>query len=122
MIGFRVVVEHRLVINLALGTVAGVIGPTCLPIDQNNPLLMLIARQRPVVFAILTHGYVAMWCSTAFLFFTVLTTVLYILFGRGEAQQPVGPLPPYPAISSRRAPFIVLGEQHYQAPRAASVD
>jgi hypothetical protein len=114
MIGFRVLLEHRLVINLALGTVAGVIGPACLPVDQNNPLLMLIAGQRPVVFAILTHGYVAIWCSTAFLFFTVLTTVLYILVGRGTTQETPGPLPPYPAISSRRTPFLVLGEQHYQ--------
>ena len=114
MIRFRVLLEHRMVINLALATVAGVIGPACLPIDQNNPLLMLIARQRPAIFALLTHGYVAMWCSTAFLFCTVLTTVLYILVGRGNRQQPPGPLPPYPPISSRRTPFIVLGEQHYQ--------
>lgn len=114
MTGFRALLEHRLPINLTLATVSGLMGPAYLPIEPDSPVLALIARERPGLFAFLTHGYVAMWCSTTFLFFTVLTTVLYILLARGDTQHRVEPLPQYPAISTRSAPFLVLGEQHYQ--------
>ena len=115
MVAFRALLEYRVVINLGLGAAAGVIGPALFPLAVDTPLLSLVAAQRPALLRLLTHGYVAAWCSTSFLFFTVLTTIVYILLARAETRHPLQRLPPYPPIGSRRAPFLVLGELHHQA-------
>ena len=122
MIALRVVLEHRVAINLGLGAAAGLIGPALFPLAADNPLLSLLATERPTLYRLLAHGYVALWCSTSFLAFTVVTTIVYIFLAPTDTRQSLRRLPPYPPIGSRRAPFLVLGELHRQTTATRAPD
>ena len=114
MNSLRGLLEQRVTISLALSLVAGVVGPSFLPLTADSPILALVEAARPTLFRTLSHGYVAIWCSTSFLFFTVVSTMIYILAARGHAALAMHRLPPYPPIASRRDPYLVLGELHHQ--------
>ena len=114
MVDLRVLLEHRVGISLGLGAVAGIIGPSVFPFRADNPLLALISIERPILFAWFAYGYVAVWCTTSFLVFTMATTTVYILAARGDTRRSLQRLPPYPPVALRRAPYLVLGEVHHQ--------
>ena len=114
MTGLRTVLEHRVAICLALSLVTGLIGPSVLPFPAHSSILFLIEAQRPALFRLLSHAYVAIWCSTSFLLFTVVSTVVYILAARGQTALSMHRLPPYPPLAARREPYLVLGELHHQ--------
>ena len=84
------------------------IGPHALPMDADNPLLGLIALKRPTLYAGLSYGYVTLWATTALVAFSVVSSVLSILFARLDQPQRNRELPPYPAVSRRRTLVLVF--------------
>jgi hypothetical protein len=110
----RVLVEHRVVLSLAVSAVAGGVGLHLYPFPGDNPILSLIHLERPAVYAGFTYTYATLWFTTPFLLSSIGLSLLYIFVARWDRTPIYLPLPPYPAAASRRDLFLVLGEQHHR--------
>jgi len=112
---WRTLLDHRVAMNLTIS--AGVVALVAhvRPFPSENPLLALIALERPLIFWLLSYGYLAMCGSTTYLALTVVTSLVCIYAAREPGQRSFEPLPAYPPPSTRRDLFLVLGERHYAA-------
>jgi len=108
----RAFLEARLLVAMLLATVVGVWGLHTYPVRGDNPVLGLIALQKPMVYALLTYGYATLWFTTPFLVASLLTSVVAIVALRHPGTPRSRPLPPYPTPEARPTPTIVLGESH----------
>jgi hypothetical protein len=105
--------ERRVPLNLLMSVCVAWFGSRMLPYPEDNPLIRLIALERPRLSLVLQWTYVALWMSTAFLAFSVLTSTIYICTARRRARTAHLPLPPYPAVALREDLVLVLGERHH---------
>jgi hypothetical protein len=110
----RPLVEHRLLLSLGLSTACGIALNSISPIDMANPLLRLIALERPGVFHGLVWSYGLFLYSTPFLVFSMIFSLLYVHLYRTELELAAGALPPYPDPHTRTELSLVVGEVHRQ--------
>jgi hypothetical protein len=110
----RLLVEHRVVLSLALCAVTGGIGLHLYPFPGDNPILGLVEIERPVVYAGLLYTYATLWFTTPFFLASIGLSLVYIFAARRGSNPTPLPLPPYPDPVTRRALFLVLGEQHHR--------
>lgn len=110
----RELIEHRLLISLGLSAACGLILQTVYPIHESDPLLRLIALQRPAIYWGLECSYALFLYSTPFLVTSILFSLAYVHFYAPEIERAAGGLPEYPDPRSRRNLFVVAGEAHRQ--------
>ncbi len=84
------------------------------PVHADDPLLRLIAYERPPVFHALVHGYDLFLYTTPFLFFSLAFSLAYIHLYRKDSDLALGILPTYPDPRTRRKLSLVIGEVHRQ--------
>jgi hypothetical protein len=105
--------EHRIEINVTLSLSVAILAAWWLPLPADNPLLNLIALERPNLFRASLWTYRTLTATTSYLVLSVVTSLLYILAGPGTLDAAPRPLPPYPAVRRRTSLFLVLGERHH---------
>ena len=110
----RPLVEHRFLLSLGLSTACGIVLNSIFPMNVANPLLHLIALERPPVFHGLVWSYNLFLYSTPFLAFSMIFSLLYVHLYRTESELAAGALPPYPDPHARTELFLVIGEIHRQ--------
>jgi len=110
----RPMVEYRILLSLGLSAACGIVLNSLFPMDTANPLLRLIAYQRPPVFHSLLWSYDFFLFSTPFLVFSMIFSLLYVHLYRTESEQAAGALPLYPDPRTRTSLSLVLGEVHRQ--------
>lgn len=114
-------VELRVMLSLALSAIAGGLGLHVYPFPSDNPILGLVQLERPLVYAGFLYTYATLWFTTPFFLASIALSLVYIFAARRDGNPTYLPLPSYPALATRRAPFLVLGEQHHRtAPGRAS--
>ena len=110
----RPLVEYRIVLALGLSAACGIILNSLFPMNTANPLLRLIAIERPPVFRMLISSYQLFLYSTPFLTFSMMFSLLYVHLYGIELELAAGALPPYPDPRTRTELSLVLGEVHRQ--------
>jgi hypothetical protein len=110
----RPLVEYRIVLALGLSATCGIVLNSLFPMNTTNPLLRLIALERPPIFHALVSSYQLFLYSTPFLIFSMIFSLLYVHLYRAELELAVGALPPYPDPHTRTELSLVLGEVHRQ--------
>ena len=110
----RPLVEYRIVLALGLSIACGIVLNSMFPMNTANPLLRLIALERPLIFHALISSYQLFLYSTPFLVFSMIFSLLYVHLYRTELELAAGALPPYPDPHTRTELSLVLGEVHRQ--------
>jgi TraM recognition site of TraD and TraG len=110
----RPLVENRVVLSCGLSVAAGIALQSLWPINPANPLIHLIALERPAAFRFLVWSYTLFLYSTPFLAVSVLLSFIYVHFYARDPKQAAGPLPEYPDPRLRRELFLAIGEVHHQ--------
>ena len=110
----RPLVEYRIVLALGLSAAYGIILNSMFPMNTANPLLRLIAIERPPIFHMLISSYQLFLYSTPFLIFSMMFSLLYVHLYKTELELGAGTLPPYPDPCIRTELSLVLGEVHRQ--------
>jgi len=107
-------IEHRLLLSLGLSATCGLVLQGLWPIQESDPLLRLIAIERPVIYHGLVWSYTLFLYSTPFLAISILFSLAYVHFYAPDLATDAGPLPEYPNPRSRQDLFLVVGELHKQ--------
>ncbi len=110
----RPLVEYRILLALGLSAACGIVLNSMFPMNVANPLLHLVALERPPVFQLLVTSYRLFLYSTPFLIFSMIFSLLYVHLYRTEVELAAGVLPPYPDPHTRTELSLVLGEVHRQ--------
>jgi hypothetical protein len=110
----RLFVEYRPLLSVGLSAACGIVLHSFYPVHADDPLLRLIAYERPPVFHALVHGYDLFLYTTPFLFFSLMFSLAYIHLYRKDSELELGVLPTYPDPRTRRKLSLVLGEVHRQ--------
>jgi hypothetical protein len=110
----RALVEHRVVLSLACSLLVGTAGLHVWPFPAYDPLLQLVAHERPSLYQGVIYTYNTLWFSTPFLLLNVVASVVYIFVARLDRPATPQPLPPYPDPRLRADLFLILGEQHHR--------
>ncbi len=110
----RLLVEYRVLLSLGLSVASGIVLQSYFPVHEADPVLRLIALERPAIYHALAWSYTLFLYSTPFLVFSVLFSMVYVHFYRPQANRSTGPLPPYPDPRTRRDLSLVVGEVHGQ--------
>jgi hypothetical protein len=110
----RLLVEYRVVLSLGLSVASGIVLQSYFPVREADPVLRLIALERPTIYRALVWSYTFFLYSTPFLAFSVLFSMIYVHFYRPETNRKAGPLPPYPDPRTRQDLSLVVGEVHRQ--------
>src|SRR5581483_4129064 len=110
----RPLIEYRVLLSFGLSAACGIVLNSLYPINTANPLLRLIAWERPPIFRGLVWSYDTFLYSTPFLIFSTFFSLAYIHIYRREPGEAAGSLPPYPEPRSRADLSLVLGEVHRQ--------
>ncbi len=108
----RFLIEQRLLLSVGFAIAVGVVLQGQFAVSTNDPLLNLIAWERPAMYRGLVDSFEAFLFTTPFLVFSMLFSLAYVHFYRKDAEEVSGPLPPYPDVRSREELFLVLGEVH----------
>ncbi len=110
----RPFIEYRVLLSLGTSAASGVVLSSLYPLNVANPLLRLVAVERPSVFDSIVLSYGLFLYSTPFLVLSVLLSLAYVHFYAPKNDGISGPLPPYPDPTLRRDLFLVAGELHQQ--------
>ena len=108
----RHLVEHSLLLSLGLSVACGIVLQALYPVRETDPMLRLIALERPAIYQALVWSYSFFLYSTPSLIFSVLFSFIYVHFYRADVQQSAGRLPPYPDPRTRTDLSLVIGEVH----------
>ena len=118
----RSMLQHRLVLCLALAGVVGVLGLQAWPFPGQNLVLALIQAERPGLYAGFQYTYTTLWFSTPFFALSMGFSLLYIFASRWDRGAPFQPLPHYRTPERREDLYLVLGERHHRtSPTRATV-
>jgi len=104
--------EHRSVLSLGLSIASGIVLESLFPVRYGDPLLRLLALERPAIFQGLVWGYYIFLYSTPFLVLSILFSLGYVHLYAPERNWVAGQLPPYPDPSRRKTLEVVIGELH----------
>jgi hypothetical protein len=107
-------IEYRLLLSLGLSAACGIVLQGLYPVHAADPLLRLLALERPAIFHGLVWSYNLFLYSTPFLAFSILLSLAYIHFYEAKSDQVAGALPPYPNPLLREDLYMVIGELHHQ--------
>jgi hypothetical protein len=110
----RPLIEHRLIVSFGLSVASGILLQNSYPLNAANPLLRLVALERPVIFEFLVWSYTLFLYSTPFLGISVLLSFVYVHFYSRDLSRAGGPLPEYPDPRTRHDLFLVVGEVHHR--------
>ena len=110
----RPLVEYRALLSFGLSAACGIMLQSLYPIHDANPLLRLLALQRPAIFQELVWSYNLFLYSTPFLVFSIMFSLVYVHFYAPDRDRTEGPLPPYPDPLGREALDLIVGEVHHQ--------
>ncbi|MBT9332025.1 type IV secretory system conjugative DNA transfer family protein [Paracidobacterium acidisoli] len=110
----RPLVEYRVILSIGLSAACGIVLQSLYPVHDNDPLLRLLAFERPAIFHGLVWSYNLFLYSTPFLVSSVLCSLAYIHFYEPKPEEVAGQLPPYPDPLRREDLFLVAGEVHRQ--------
>jgi hypothetical protein len=111
---FHPPIEHRVLLSLGLSTACGIVLESFSPFHDANPLLRLMALERPMLFHILVGSYELFLYSTPFLVLSILFSLAYVHFYAPNLHEVAGQLPPYPDPLTREDLFLIAGEMHQQ--------
>ena len=111
---FRPLIEYRVLLSLGVSGACGIILQSLYPIHNENPLLRLIALQRPPIFHGLAWSYNLFLFTTPFMLISILFSLAYVHFYAPDINRTAGSLPPYPDPLSRRDLSLIVGELHQQ--------
>ncbi len=106
--------EYRVLLTFGLSGACGIVLNSLYPINAANPLLRLVAWERPPILHGLVWSYDLFLCSTPFLILSMLFSLAYVHIYRRESELAAGSLPPYPDPRSRQDLSLLLGEVHRQ--------
>jgi hypothetical protein len=107
-------IESRILLSFGLSAACGIVLNSLYPINTANPLLCLVAWERPPIFHALVWSYDVFLYSTPFLVFSMLFSLAYVHIYRRESEQAAGALPPYSDPRIRCDLSLILGELHRQ--------
>ena len=107
-------IEYRLLLSLGLSAACGIVLQNLYPVHTADPLLRLLALERPAIFDGLVWSYNLFLYSTPFLVFSILFSLAYVHFYAPRLHQVSGPLTPYPDPLTREDLFLIAGELHQQ--------
>ncbi len=107
-------IEYRTLFSFGLSTACGIVLNSLYPINTANPLLRLVAWERPPIFRGLVWSYDLFLYTTPFLILSTIFSLTYIHIYRRESDEAAGALPPYPDPRSRQDLSLILGELHRQ--------
>jgi hypothetical protein len=107
-------IEYRVLLSLGLSAACGIVLQSLYPIRRADPILRLIALERPAIFHGLVWSYNLFLYSTPFLAFSILFSLAYVHFYAPKQMEVSGPLPPYPDPLTRENLFLIAGEIHHQ--------
>jgi hypothetical protein len=110
----RPLVEYRVILSFGLSAACGIILQGLYRVHDADPLMRLLALERPGIFHGLIWSYNLFLYSTPFLVFSILFSLAYIHFYEPKPDQIAGVLPPYPDPRLRKDLFLVAGEIHRQ--------
>ena len=110
----RPLVEYRVILSLGLSAACGIVLQSLYPVRNADPLLHLLALERPAILHGLLWSYNLFLYSTPFLIFSILFSLAYIHFYEPRPDQIAGALPPYPDPRLRDDLYLVAGELHHQ--------
>ena len=105
----RALVEHRVVLSLACSLRVGAAGLHVWPFPAHDPLLQLVAHERPSLYQGVVYSYSTLWFSTPFLLLNVVASIVYIFVARLDRPATPQPLPTYPDPRGRKDLFLILG-------------
>ncbi|MGC9225419.1 MAG: hypothetical protein ACP5E2_16015 [Terracidiphilus sp.] len=103
-----------MLLSLGLSAACGIVLQALYPVHETDPMLRLVALERPAIYQALVWSYSFFLYSTPFLIFSVLFSFLYVHFYRAAIEHSAGPLPPYPDPRTRADLSLVIGEVHRQ--------
>ncbi len=118
----RPLVEYRVILSFGLSAACGIILQSFYPVHDADPLLHLLALERPEIFHGLVWSYSFFLYSTPFLVCSILFSLAYIHFYEPKPEEVAGALPPYPDPRLREDLFLVAGELHHQLKPKPSAD
>jgi len=107
-------IEYRLLLSLGTSAACGIVLETLYPVHYADPLLRLLALERPAIFHGVVWSYSLFLYSTPFMVFSILFSLAYVHFYAPERNPAAGPLPPYPDPLERESLELVVGELHHQ--------
>jgi hypothetical protein len=110
----RLVIEHRLLLSIGISTACGIMLQSIYPVHYADPLLRMLALERPAIFHGLLWSYSFFLYSTPFLVLSILFSLAYVHLYAPDVNQITGPLPPYPNPRQRESLELVVGELHHQ--------
>src|SRR3984893_16758779 len=84
----------------------------CVPFPENNFFLELIFLWSRHVFRGLQYSYYIFLYTTPYIIYSFLLSGLYIFAIKFKRRIRPGTLPPYPGLSDRQTPSLVIGEVH----------
>lgn len=105
-------IEYRLLLSLGMSATCGIVLQSLYPIRAADPLLRLLALERPAIFDGLVWSYNLFLYSTPFLVFSILFSLTYVHFYTPSLNPVFGPLPSYPDPLLREDLFLIAGELH----------
>src|SRR5258708_4558627 len=116
----RYAVENRSFISfLFAGTVGLALFCSC-PFPLDNPLLRLIALDRPLIHSAIRVAYTIMLFTTPYMISAVALSFAYVFVVNQERKGAAGRLPEYPAPETRPSLTVILGEVHHPKRREAA--
>ncbi len=106
--------DHRVMLALALSVACGIVLQSLYPVNAADPMLRLIALERPAIFDGLVWSYNLFLYSTPFLGISILFSLVYVHLYKGQIERAAGALPPCPDPRTRADLTLVVGEVHRQ--------
>lgn len=107
-------IENRTLLSFGLSAACGILLESLYPVRSGDPLLRLIALERPSVFHALVWSYSLFLFSTPFLAFSILFSLAYVHLYAPRLEMIAGTLPPYPDPLLRDELKLIVGEVHHQ--------
>jgi hypothetical protein len=118
----RPLIANRILLAFGLSVVCGIILNSVYPVHATDPLLRLIAMERPRIYLGIVRSYGFFLYSTPFLFFSMGFSLLYVHLYKSEVELAPGALLPYPDPRTRKELSLIVGEVHSRlAPRASAL-
>jgi hypothetical protein len=106
--------EHRIMLSLGLSVACGIVLQSLYPVNIGDPMLRLIALERPAIYHALVWSDNLFLYSTPFLGISILFSLVYVHLYRGQIERAAGALPPYPDPGTMPDLALVVGEVHRQ--------
>jgi hypothetical protein len=107
-------VEYRFILSLGLCIACGILLNSLCPINQQDPLLRLVALERARIYRGLVLSYDIFLYTTPFLILSMAFSLTYVHVYRKDLEQNMGALPEMEDPRTREQLSLVLGEVHRQ--------